>query len=292
MLRRCVRFAAWPARGRRGDHMNGPTAAPPQGWAPPPMPAAPPPAPPGAPLAKPGPAILVGRVFGRAFSVWMANFVPFTVVTLVIHLPVILMASFTPDSASSTSSWTGLVRIVSGLAGLVLAGALTSGVLGALRGQPATVGALLSSGFSRFGDVFGASFRVGLWVMLGFVLLIVPGVMWYCALYVAVPAAVVERHLGTSNGTLQRSRELTAGSRWQIFGLVLLVALVTLVATLAAGALAVLGAGLPQPVVVGLAMTLVTMVNPLGACAHAVVYHDLRVAKEGVSTADLARVFE
>ena len=34
------------------------------------------------------------------------------------------------------------------------------------------------------------------------------------------------------------------------------------------------------------------LVSTFAAIAPAVAYHDLRVAKEGVSTADLARVFE
>jgi hypothetical protein len=270
--------------------MEGPYAAPEQGspFAPPPP--APPPL--GVPPVQGGPAISVGRVFGRAFSVWIANFVPFTVVTVIVHLPVFLVAGLVPAALTPGTAWYGLTQLLSYLAYLLVTGALTSGVLGSLQGQPARVGALLDRGVGRIGVVFASSFRMGLWLVLGFILLIVPGVIWYCALFVAVPAAVVEPALGSSAAALARSRTLTAGSRWQIFGVVVLVGLVMLVGMFVAGFLAVLATGLPLSTRGLIGMVVMTLITPLGACAPAVAYHDLRVAKEGVSTADLARVFE
>jgi hypothetical protein len=41
-----------------------------------------------------------------------------------------------------------------------------------------------------------------------------------------------------------------------------------------------------------IATAIVALASTLGACASAVAYHDLRLAKEGVSTAELVKVFE
>ena len=165
-------------------------------------------------------------------------------------------------------------------------------MLTSLRGGRAPLGALFGTGFRKMGAVFATGFRVGLWVLLGVLLLVVPGVMWYCALYVAVPAVVVEAGLASSADALQRSRELTSGSRWAIFVVAALVGVVNAVAFGVAAVLAALAQALPHPIAVLLATAVIALASTFGACASAVAYHDLRVAKEGIATADLVKVFE
>lgn len=246
-----------------------------------------PPVPAAAPLA---PGFSAGAVIGRSFSVWLANFVPFSIVTLVVYVPVLALAAFMPDEGGP--AWNIADRLLSGLAGLVVTGALTYGVLESLRGGRASAGALFGTGFRQMGTVFVVSFRVGLWMILGTLLLVVPALVWYCALFVAVPAAVVETKLPGSADALRRSRELTKGSRWGILAVVLVVAVVTIASVGVAGLLAAFVPALPQPVSVVFATAIVALASTLGACASAVAYHDLRLAKEGVSTADLVKVFE
>jgi hypothetical protein len=243
------------------------------------------------PVAPTGaPAFSAGAVIGRSFSAWLANFVPFSIVTLVVYVPVLVLAAFMPDEAGP--GWSLADRLLTGLAGLVATGALTYGVLESLRGGRVSVGVLFGTGFRQMGAVFAVSFRVGLWMILGTVLLVVPALVWYCALFVAVPAVVVEAKLSSSADALTRSRELTKGSRWGIFAVVLVVFVVTVAAVTVAGALAAFAQALPQPVPVVIATAIVALASTLGACASAVAYHDLRLAKEGVSTAELVKVFE
>ncbi len=248
--------------------------------------AAPAPAP--AVSARP-PELSAGSVIGRSFSVWFRNFVPFSIVTIVVYLPVIALAALTP--LEERPAWSAADRILSGLANLVVSGALTYGVLRALRGQPVGAGTLLGTGFKKIASVFGASFRVGLYLILGTLLFVVPAIIWYCGLYVAIPAAVVEDP--GSADALKRSRELTKGHRWSIFAVVLVVLLVTvLVAALAGVAVALLAPIVPAPIPTVLAAGILALVSALGACASAVAYNDLRLAKEGVATEDLVKVFE
>jgi hypothetical protein len=252
---------------------------------PPVAPAAPPPA-----LAPAAPPFSAGSVISRSFSVWLGNFVPFSIVALVVNLPVLALVAWAP---SGSPGWEILVRLLSGLADLVAVGALTFGVLESLRGGRAPIGRLFEKGFGKMGTVFVVSFRTGLWFVLGFVLLVVPFVVWYCALYVAIPAAVVEDRLASSADALARSRELTAGHRWAILAVTLVVVVVTVVVGGVAGlVITLLRQTLPGGVQAFLVVAVTTLVSALGACAHAVAYHDLRVAKEGVATADLVKVFE
>lgn len=247
---------------------------------------------PSAPAASPlraGRPFSAGDVIGRSFSVWFGNFVPFSIVTLVVNVPVFALAVVAP--AEGRSALDGLSSIVSGLANLVVTGALTYGVLQALRGSPVSVGALFGRGFSKLGSVFVVSLGFGFFVVLGFLLLFVPGVIALCALYVAIPAVVVEPV--APGEALRRSRALTSGSRWAVLAIALVVGVVTIASLGISGLVAVLGgSALPHPFPALVATAILVFASPLGACAAAVAYHDLRVAKEGVDTAELVKVFD
>lgn len=241
-------------------------------------------------LSPAAPAFTAGGVIGKSFSVWFANFVPFSLVTLAVYAPIFVLAALMPPNGGS--GWDLADRLLSMLAELVVAGALAYGVLEALRGGKVSTGALFGTGFRELGAVFAVSFRVGLWLLLGTILLVVPAVVWYCALFVAVPAIVVEAKLSSSADALQRSRDLTAGSRWAIFAVVLVVFGVRVASVAIAGVVGAVAQALPQPLPVLLAVAVVALASTLGACASAVAYHDLRLSKEGVSTAELVKVFE
>jgi hypothetical protein len=236
------------------------------------------------------PAFSAGAVIGRSFSVWFRNFVAFSLVTLVVYLPALVLAALAP--ANGGPGWALADQILSGLSSLAATGALTYGVLQSLDGGRVGIGALFRVGFRKMGWVFLVSFAVGLWVLLGTILLVVPAIIWYCGLYAAIPAVVVEADVGVS-GALSRSRSLTKGHRWAIFAVVLVVLVVTVAAAGGGGVLvALVGNALPPPVPALLVGAVVALASSFGSCASAVAYHDLRVEKEGVATADLVKVFE
>ena len=112
-----------------------------------------------------------------------------------------------------------------------------------------------------------------------------PGVIIGCMLYVAVPACVIEK-LGVTAST-SRSVALTKGYRWQIFGLFLLVVVIALVGAFVLAKIG--GVGL-----VGQTLSFAWQVvsTAFGAVLSAVIYHDLRMAKEGIDLDTLASVFD
>jgi hypothetical protein len=99
---------------------------------------------------------------------------------------------------------------------------------------------------------------------------------------------------------------LTKGHRWKIFGLILVVVLPALIVTaVVAGVMAKLGLGsrLQIGVFVNSSAANITWAQVVGliwtaiwtaffAILGVVSYHDLRVAKEGVDTEQIAAVFE
>jgi hypothetical protein len=123
---------------------------------------------------------------------------------------------------------------------------------------------------------------------LGFLLLIVPGVILMVMWYVAVPACVLEKTGPVRS--LGRSRELTKGYRWKVFGLILLVYVLSILgnafgALLANTAAGMWGAAIAQLIWQGIAAG-------FGSVLIAVVYYYLRVAKEGVDVDQIAAVFD
>jgi len=110
----------------------------------------------------------------------------------------------------------------------------------------------------------------GIGIFVGFVLIVVPGLVLTTVWCVATPVVVVERRRGLD--ALRRSRELVRGNGWKVFGVllvfVLCVGLLTSGIDLTAAAMGT-GAGVVARVIFEIATA------PLGALASAVLYFDL-----------------
>lgn len=126
-----------------------------------------------------------------------------------------------------------------------------------------------------------------IWTILvgvGFLLLIVPGVILLCGLVLATQAMIIES-LDGPVAALGRSWALTKGHRMRMFGLLLAVFAMLMIPMMALGVvLGLVGAAtgptgeLISQAVVGV-LSLVLM--PLFYCMLTVAYYDLRVRKEG-----------
>jgi hypothetical protein len=158
----------------------------------------------------------------------------------------------------------------------------------AMRGRPFRLTEAFARGFARFFPILGVSILFGIVVGFGVVLLLVPGLMWGARYYVALPACVMEA-LGPAQ-SMNRSAELTKGYRWRIFGVYLVVALVT---GAPEGAISVLFTSAAGSVA-GLTVTLVwhVLVAAYSSITVAVMYHDLRVLKDGIDIEQIAAVFD
>jgi hypothetical protein len=257
----------------------------------------------------------VGRVLGRTFSIWFRNLVPFTTISVVVHAPLVVWAVLLlrDDEApmAGQEAWDAVEGILAGVLGIVLTAALTFGVVQHLRGKPASFGATVGTGLRRLFPALGAGALAGVLTFLpmiavlllgfatesyGLFLLAIPALvltlMIQAALWVTVPAAVVERP--GVGGALRRSTALTRGSRWRVFGINVVLGAIGMALTLALGVPVTedpTWEDVRRTMVVNVVLT-VLVAGPWSAVASAVGYHDLRVGKEGADVEDLARVFE
>jgi hypothetical protein len=228
-------------------------------------------------------------------SVWSRNFLVFSAVGAVIQLPSVLFSAAvgTPGSFVAGSVLFQVVSIVVGALLLVLLATLSEAVLvyaafQDMRGLPVNLRESVLVCLRRFLPIIGLALAVSVLVILGIILLIVPGLILATVWFVATPACVVEQ-LGPSD-SMRRSFQLTKGHRWKIFGLMLLVGVVSgVISTTMDAALAAIGGSV-------LVFVGELIWNGIWGAFYAILvvvtYRDLRVAKEGTDTHQIAAVFE
>ena len=106
---------------------------------------------------------------------------------------------------------------------MAVAATTISNIVGFIVGVLATHAALTLrygenyGGSLRFGAAFGLSLLTGIAILFAMILLIIPGIMLAVWWAVALPALLRE-NLGVTEA-MERSKEMTAGNRWRIFGL-------------------------------------------------------------------------
>jgi hypothetical protein len=238
------------------------------------------------------------------FSVWARNLLPFTAISALVHAPLIVYTVLllgkgqpeTPEEAEVFSDawtrWSIVVPVGSVLLSLIATGALTYGVVQQLRGQRASFGSCVTVGLARLPAILGVGVLVALCVGLGFLLLIVPGIILFCMLWVAVPVAVIERP--GIRASLSRSAELTRGARGPIFLVLLVLGVLGKVLSLVIEAVFFRPPeweNLKTYLVVEFLIGVVAM-GSLQATVNAVGYWQLRSSREGATIEDLAKVFD
>ncbi|HEY6254878.1 MAG TPA: hypothetical protein VIY51_03705 [Xanthobacteraceae bacterium] len=245
----------------------------------------------------------IGQVFSRTWSVFSRNFLTFVLVTGIASVPGLLMPQPTPGVAVDPFQNLGITAVV--LLLLVVLGTLGQAVVlyaafQVMRGRPIDLAESARIGLRRFFPIVGIAIIVPVLVGLASMLLLFPGLMLYTMWFVATPVCVVEQ-LGPL-ASMGRSRELTKGHRWKIFGMLLLLLLPAIVVGGIVGAILVSSAGAVGLLSLSAAMTstLAQILNLIWsaiwtaffAILIVVTYHDLRVAKEGIDTDQIAAVFE
>jgi hypothetical protein len=141
------------------------------------------------------------------------------------------------------------------------------------------IGELFAAVGPRLGRLIVAGILAGLGIALGLILLIAPGLYLMTIWAVIAPVIVIENAaIGAAFG---RSRQLVQGDGWQVFGIVVIIALVS--AIIGFIIRAATGSGFVGELLGSLLPNL--LLAPVGALAAAVIYFELRRIKEGTAVA-------
>jgi hypothetical protein len=234
----------------------------------------------------------VGDVFGKAFSVFGNQLGGFLLLAFVPLIPVLAVSLLAPagpvvaQTAQTTPGLAGLSTFLTFVLQIVVQATTLYAAFQQLGGSPFSITQSLGVGFGRLLPVLGVALLSGILAGLATILLVVPGIIVLCMLYVAAPVCVIEKPGVIAS--LHRSAELTKGYRWPIFGIVALVGIVGIIAQF------VLRGLFGVATVWGklLSFSWLVIVTSFGAVLVAVAYHDLRVAKEGTDIDNLANIFD
>jgi hypothetical protein len=241
----------------------------------------------------------IGRVISGTFSAIAKNFVVFLGGAVVfLGLPQALSIYGALDALggadlAGNNAVLNLVALALNLIGSsIMSGYIVYTVAQGYRGHEPSIGESYSAAIRSILGLIGASILISLGVVLGAILLFVPGVIFMIMWSVTIPALVVE---GLSPvGAMKRSQELTKGSRWPIFWLSLVGLLINFALVFAVSGFSVNVFVAAQPGLAVLAgQALVTIATSiLFGTGSAIAYAELRNIKEGIGTEQLASVFD
>jgi hypothetical protein len=236
--------------------------------------------------------------------------VTFFVLSTLLTLPVILFTfaavwlprigiHYAPPFGTPGSAVT---VIVGGLVGLLvyfiftnlLQAAITQGTIVSLNGGRASFGECLATGLRNALPLTVIGILAALGILGGFVLFIVPGVIFSLMWTVIMPVRVAENTGITA--TLGRSAELTRGHRGAIFLLDIMIGILAIVLDFVIrplSGLSLLTTAADTIPVTFIVLTAVVRIVTymIGATLVASIYYELRVIKEGVGPEQLAAIF-
>jgi hypothetical protein len=215
--------------------------------------APPPPPPPSAGGGGSIPQRGLGDILSTAFEVYKANAAKLIVIVAIVVVPLSFISHFltgvvfkptvektqaivingqtisgttvTTRSFGTFLAGSLIAAAIAVIISAVLQAALTRGAALAAVGDPVDTEASYQYGFKRFGSVLWISILVGLVVGIGFILLIIPGIIFLTMLAVTIPALIVEDQRGTS--AMGRSWNLVKGHFWHVLGTIVVAALIT-----------------------------------------------------------------
>jgi Protein of unknown function (DUF975) len=186
---------------------------------PPPPPGAPPPPPPPPPSSPGGGGSLrVGDAISYGWTAYWKNVGPFLLLVVIIAA-VNFVISLLGTGVSGLAGRL-VLQILSFLVGAILAMGLIRAALAVVEGRAPDVRMILET--DGLGPYVVASILVGIGIVIGFFLLIVPAII-LSIMWAFFGFVIVENPTIGPVDALRRSAEITRGHRWQLLGLGLLI---------------------------------------------------------------------
>ncbi|MGH7701606.1 MAG: YciC family protein [Gemmatimonadales bacterium] len=172
-------------------------------------------------------------------------------------------------------------------------------------GRGLSAGRALERATPYIGRLLMLSLLTGLLVGIGFLLLLVPGIILLAGLILGPPVLVLEGSAAATDA-MGRSWALSRGSRGKILGLLITMALLVYIPVIALGTIAGLVFGVsgvvPSPadpsapalaiLIASVGGVVQILLYPMVYCALTVLYYDLRVRKEGFDLEVLASALQ
>lgn len=215
-------------------------------------------------------ALDVGGTISQAFSIYGAN----AGVLLPVAFWLFLVVAILNGIAGSSLILILLASVVGIAAGTLYQGMVVNLVRDVQDGRrDFSAGELLSQASPFILPLIGAGILAGIGIFVGFLLLLVPGLILLTIWAVIAPVIVIEKS-GVFD-SFGRSRELVRGNGWGVFGVIVIAFLIVFVGAIVFSAIAAAIADGPLLRIVFSALAS-TITAPISALVAAVLYFRLR----------------
>lgn len=253
----------------------------------------------------------IGRVVSRLFNALFTNLATFLALAALLTVPMLLLTLYTTTHlagvginpaggivAGKGMSFFGLMMvqlIVYLVFSFLLQAALVYATISYLNDERPGFGRSLSRAMKSVVPLIVIAILSGVGVMLGMMLLVIPGILLGLMWAVVVPVLVVE-NTGITE-TFGRSRALTKGYRGRIFLLILMYFILAIAISFATRPLFGLSMITPKPGELSMPYTVVGWLEQvfmvaISSAGIASLYYELRLVKEGIGAQQLAEAFD
>jgi hypothetical protein len=247
-------------------------------------------------------AMTTGALLDRAFRLYTGNFSLMLGITAAAYVPfyLIMLAIESSFSGSLQAQGVDLATLLFQIAFIVLwasiafpiaGGAATYAISERYLGNNVTIGESLRLALIRFWTLSVAQIIATIRVMFGFLLFVVPGILWMLSYSLAVPVILVENQKATTS--LRRSRDLVKGHRGKVFCVMLIINLLQVIPIMGVNMISGMifntqtgGGAVLNSAIINLASIFLT---PLAIVATILLYYDMRIRKEGFDLEMLSR---
>jgi hypothetical protein len=172
---------------------------------------------------------MISSILSQAWGVYRQRFGLIASVVITVWLPCELLSSyfdafvFGPDDFRHSFQ---LTRFLDNFIGIIATAGVIFIAFATRSGQPATFGGGIGAGFAAWGRMWWTRFLSGLTILIGLLLLVIPGV--YVATRLSfVESIVVAEHISGTDA-MRRSFDITKGRFWQAFWLAIVVGLLVI----------------------------------------------------------------
>jgi hypothetical protein len=251
------------------------------------------------------PSKRLGEILSAAFDIYRANASKLLLLVAIVVVPLSLISALVASALVDDTVLdvrNGEVIVDASDVGTSFIAALFAGAIGGLIavlisavlqaatvraaaqatiGDPVDVQASYRYGFRRLWSVILISILVGLIVAAGFILLIIPGIIFLVFLSLSIPALIVEDRRGTD--ALGRSWGLVSGHFWHALGVIFVAALLVGVVSGIIGSIGGTNWGV-RWIFTAIAQILTA---PYAALVSVLLYLDLRARSESLNTTTL-----
>jgi hypothetical protein len=210
-----------------------------------------------------------GSIIGRAFQIYRAQWMTLLGAAVVIFGIQFLLALLLPK-----------LFFIAGIAALILGVFYQGMVVNLVRDvqdgrRDHSIGELFSAVAPVALPLIGLAIVAGIAIAIGFVLIVIPGLILLTIWAVAGPVMVIE-HPGVF-AALGRSRDLVRGYGWPVFGTIVLVFLIDIAINIVA---AIISSGASDAVTAVVNWIAATLAAPIVALTSSVLYFALLAVKE------------